>query len=47
LITPGLIAQGDPVYSRTVIPMRAIEQGTTDAYIDALLVMRFKLLGFT
>lgn len=47
MTTPGLVADRDPVYSRTVIPMHAIEQGTTDAYIDALLVMHFKLLGFT
>jgi len=47
MTSPGLVADGDPVYSRTVIPMSAIEQGTTDAYIDALLVLHFKLLGFT
>jgi hypothetical protein len=27
--------------------MHAIEQGTTDAYIDALFVMHLKFLGFT
>jgi len=30
-----------------VIPMHAIEQGTAGAYIDALLAMHMKFLGFT
>jgi hypothetical protein len=43
--TPSL--RGDPVYSRTVIPMHAVEQGVTDAYLDALLAMHFRFLGFS
>jgi len=47
MTTPALVADGEPAYSRTVIPMRAIEQGTTDAYIDALFIMHLRFLGFT
>jgi hypothetical protein len=47
MTTPALVADSEPAYSRTVIPMHAIEQGTTDAYLDALLAMHFKFLGFT
>ena len=43
--TPSLLSDTEPVYSRTIIPMYAIEQGTTDPYIDALLSMHLKLLG--
>jgi hypothetical protein len=38
MITSSFTADGEPAYSRTVIPMYAIEQGTTDAYIDALFI---------
>ncbi len=43
--TPSLLSDTGQVYSRTLIPMHAIEQGTTDPYIDALLGMHLKLLG--
>ena len=46
MTTPPLVPAGEPTYSRTVIPMHAVEQGTTDAYVDALLLMHLKLLGF-
>jgi hypothetical protein len=47
MTTPALVADGEPTYSRTVIPMHAIEQDATDAYIDALFIMHLKFLGFT
>ena len=45
MTTPGFGAGQDPIYSRTAIPMHAIEQGRADAYIDALLAMHLKFLG--
>jgi hypothetical protein len=38
---------GEPTYSRTIIPVPAMEQGTHDAYLDALLIMHLRFLGFT
>ena len=45
MITSSFTLDAEPAYSRTVIPMHAIEQGTTDAYIDALLAMHLTFLG--
>jgi hypothetical protein len=33
-------------YSSIVIPMYAIEQDATDAYLDALLALHLRCLGF-
>jgi len=42
MITP------DPpgAYSRILIPVSAVERGTTDPYVNALLVMHLTFLGF-
>jgi hypothetical protein len=45
MTTPGVDPDREPTYSRTIIPMRVIEQGATDAYLDALLIMHLKFLG--
>ena len=37
MTTPGFGLNDAPVYSRTVIPMAAIEQDRTGEYVDALL----------
>jgi hypothetical protein len=47
MTTPALDPDGEPPYSRIVIPMRAIEQGVADDYVDALLWMHLKFLGFS
>jgi hypothetical protein len=47
MTTPAFHPDGEPPYSRTVIPMRAFEQGITDDYVDALLCMHLKFLGFS
>jgi hypothetical protein len=46
MVSPSFTSDSEPAYSRTVIPMHAIEQGTTDAYIDALFIVHLKFLGF-
>jgi len=37
--------RGTPAYSRVIIPMSAVERGTTDPYVDGLLVMHLAFLG--
>jgi len=46
MTTSPCLPGGEPTYSRIVIPMHAIEQGASDAYLDALLAMHLRLLGF-
>ncbi len=45
MTTPGYHLNDPPVYSRTVIPMSAIEQNGTDEYVDALFRMHLRFLG--
>jgi len=46
MITSASDPNRPPTYSRVVIPMSAVERGTTDPYVDALLVMHLTFLGF-
>jgi hypothetical protein len=47
MITPATDATRPPTYSRIVIPLSAVERGTTDPYVDALLAMHLTFLGFS
>jgi len=46
MTTPGAGRSDPPVYSRTLIPMWAIEQGRTDEYLDTLFRLHLRFLGF-
>ena len=46
MTTPGAGQNDPPVYSRTLIPIWAIEQDRTDEYLDALLRLHLRFLGF-
>jgi len=45
MTTPGSARSDPPVYSRTLIPMWAIEQGRTDEYLDALFRLHLRFLS--
>jgi hypothetical protein len=46
MTTSPCLPGGEPTYSSIVIPMHAIEQDATDAYLDALLALHLRCLGF-
>lgn len=45
MTTPGVGLGDPPVYSRTLIPIWAIEQDRTDEYLDALFRLHLRFLG--